>query len=209
MVGTLITYDDLKVHRLVPVVVSDNVENGLRLLQALGLAGISCVEIALRTAASLELLAEAAQLDGMVVGAGTVLNPKLLDESLAAGAKFIVTPGLSDQVLENSVKAHIPVVPGVATPTDIMRVLDHGLDHVKVFPVESLGGLDYLKALAGPFPNLKFMPSGGVNGQNFISYLKTPNVFSVSGSWMLPTKGQTSIDLVALKDLAMQVEGLS
>ena len=209
MVSALTSYDDLLAHRLVPVVVADDVQRGLDVLTALQLSGINCVEVALRTPASLNLLAEAAKLPGLLVGAGTVINAELLDKSLESGAQFVVTPGLSDEVIHGCINADIPIFPGVATPTDAMRAIEHGLSHVKVFPVEQLGGLNFVKSLSGPFPGLKFMPSGGVNETNFREFLKNRNVFAVSGSWMLPTHNQGPLDFEALKALSVEIESLS
>jgi 2-dehydro-3-deoxyphosphogluconate aldolase / (4S)-4-hydroxy-2-oxoglutarate aldolase len=209
MVSALTSYDDLLAHRLVPVVVADDVQRGLDVLKALQLSGINCVEVALRTSVSLDLLAEAAKLPGLLVGAGTVINAELLEKSLEAGAQFVVTPGLSDEVIRGCINADIPIFPGVATPTDAMRAIEHGLSYVKVFPVEQLGGLDFVKSLSGPFPDLKFMPSGGVNSTNFREYLMNRNVFAVSGSWMFPTHNQGPLDFEALKALSTEIEGLS
>ncbi|MEY4499892.1 MAG: bifunctional 4-hydroxy-2-oxoglutarate aldolase/2-dehydro-3-deoxy-phosphogluconate aldolase [Actinomycetota bacterium] len=208
MARTLITFETLEQNGLVPVVVSDDLSVGIDLLKLLKSAGITCVEIALRTSASVELLGEAKQIDGLIIGAGTVLNKAQLDQALEAGSDFIVTPGLSDQVIDSCVSQRVPVIPGVATATEVMRAIDKGLSRVKLFPAETLGGLGYIKALSGPFPDLKFMPSGGLNGSNFAAYMKHPNVFSVSGSWMLPKNGDMESNLESLKSLALEIETL-
>jgi 2-dehydro-3-deoxyphosphogluconate aldolase/(4S)-4-hydroxy-2-oxoglutarate aldolase len=208
MARTLISFETLEQNGLVPVVVSDDVSSGIDLLELLKSAGITCVEIALRTPASMELLGEARQIDGLIIGAGTVLNEAQLDQALEAGSDFIVTPGLSDQVVDSCVSQRVPVIPGVATATEVMRAIDKGLSRVKLFPAESLGGLGYIKALSGPFPNLKFMPSGGLNGDNFAAYMRHPSVFSVSGSWMLPTSRNLETHLESLKSLTAEIETL-
>jgi 2-dehydro-3-deoxyphosphogluconate aldolase/(4S)-4-hydroxy-2-oxoglutarate aldolase len=141
-----------------------------------------------------------------VVGAGTVLNPKQLDQALKAGAKFIVSPGLTKPLGKAAVEAGVPFLPGTATASDIMRGMDLGLSHFKFFPAETSGGLPALKALAGPFHSARFCPTGGISADNAAKWLAEPFVKCVGGSWVVP-KGPIDVDKI--EALARAATGLT
>jgi 2-dehydro-3-deoxyphosphogluconate aldolase / (4S)-4-hydroxy-2-oxoglutarate aldolase len=170
---------------VVPVVVLDDPEQALPLGEALLAGGIDVVEITLRTDAGLEAIRRLAGMPGMHVGAGSVLVPQQVDQVVKAGARFVVSPGLSVEVVQRSRALGVPALPGVATASDLMVACALGLDEVKFFPAGLLGGPAAIRALAAPFTRLSFMPSGGVNADNMGDYLELPAVPAVSGSWMV------------------------
>ncbi len=171
---------------IVPVVVLDDAARGRDLARALRDGGIPCAEFALRTPAALGALEAAAQVDGFLAGAGTVLTAEDADAAASAGAAFAVTPGYDADVATRLASHGVPLVPGIATPSEAMRALADGFTHVKVFPAGHLGGPAYLDALNGPLPALRFLPSGGVDLATLADYLARPHVFAASGSWMVP-----------------------
>lgn len=171
--------------RLVPVVVVQDAKDAPSLAAALKAGGLGCAEITFRSAAAVDAIKAIADDPGMIVGAGTVLRPAQLEEALAAGARFIVTPGFSREVVALAREASVPVFPGVATPTEIQMALDEGVEVVKFFPAESMGGIGTLKALAGPFPMVRFIPTGGITAERLGAYLEVRPVLAVGGSWMV------------------------
>jgi 2-dehydro-3-deoxyphosphogluconate aldolase/(4S)-4-hydroxy-2-oxoglutarate aldolase len=170
---------------IVPVVVLDDPEQALPLGEALLAGGIDVVEITLRTDAGLEAIRRLATLPGMHVGAGSVLVPHQVDQVVEVGARFVVSPGLAVDVVQQSRAAGVPALPGVATASDLMAASALGLDEVKFFPAGLLGGPAAIRALAAPFARMSFMPSGGVNADNMGDYLALPAVPAVGGSWMV------------------------
>ena len=182
---------------VVPVVVLEDAEQAVPTAKALLAGGINAMEITFRTAAAKDSIAKVArEVPEMIVGAGTVINVQQLHDALDAGAKFIVSPGTSEEVIAEAVKLNVPVAPGVVTPSEIMIGLKYGLKVFKFFPAESYGGLKTIKALCGPFPQIRFIPTGGVNQNNAAEYFKNPKIVAVGGSWMV-TK-----DMVAAGDFA-------
>lgn len=178
--------DTLAAHRLVPVVVVDGAEQGARLADALVAGGLPVAEITLRTAGGLDAIrAVAANQPDVIVGAGTVTTASQVDDVVAAGARFVVSPGLSEAVVRRAQEHGVPVLPGVATPTEIMAALDLGVEVVKLFPASVVGGPSAIKAFAAPFPQLRFVPTGGVNADNLGDYLGLDPVLAVGGSWMV------------------------
>ena len=171
--------------RLVPVVVVHDARDAPPLAEALKAGGLGCAEITFRSAAAVEAIRAMAQDKDMVVGAGTVLTPRQLEEAVDAGAKFIVTPGFSGEVVKLAHQASVPVFPGVATPTEIQMALEEGVENVKFFPAEAMGGVATLKALAGPFPMVRFIPTGGITAGRLAQYLELKSVLAVGGSWMV------------------------
>lgn len=170
---------------VVPVVVLDDVKDAVPLAQAMKAGGVPCAEVTLRTAAGLGSIEAIAKADeDVMIGAGSVITLANCKDALAAGAKFIVSPGTNVKVVEYCVERNIPVLPGCVTPTEIMQAMELGLDTVKFFPANVYGGLNAMKALAGPFPNIKFIPTGGVNGANIAEYLAAPYISAVGGSWL-------------------------
>ncbi|RYC14847.1 bifunctional 4-hydroxy-2-oxoglutarate aldolase/2-dehydro-3-deoxy-phosphogluconate aldolase [Nocardioides zhouii] len=177
--------DVLGGHRIVPVVVLDDPARADALGAALVAGGLPVAEATFRTPEAAAVLRRLADNDDLVVGAGTVLTPRQVDEAIEAGARFIVSPGLSADVVRRCQEVGVPVIPGISTPSEIMRALDLGLDTVKFFPAEANGGLPTIKALAAAFPQVRFMPTGGITADSAPAYLAHPSVAAVGGSWMV------------------------
>lgn len=170
---------------IVPVVVIENEKDAAPTAKALLAGGINVMEITFRTACAEQAIkAVAENVPEMTVGAGTVLNLEQGKRAVAAGAKFIVSPGFDEELVKWCVLEGIPVTPGCVTPTEIMRALALGLDVVKFFPANVYGGLSAMKALSAPFKTVKFIPTGGVNGENIGEYIEAPFIFAVGGSWV-------------------------
>ena len=177
---------------IVPVVVLDDAKDAAPLAKALCEGGLPCAEVTFRTAAaeeSIRIMSE--QFPEMLVGAGTVLTTEQVDRAVAAGAKFIVSPGMNPRIVKYCVEKGILITPGCANPSDIEQALENGLDVVKFFPAEPAGGLKMIKAMAAPYVGVKFMPTGGINQNNVRDYLAYDRILACGGSWMV--KG----DLVA------------
>ena len=174
--------------RIVPVIVIKDLAHAVPLAKALVEGGLDVLEVTLRSPVALDAIAAiAAQVPGAVVGAGTVTNANQFADAANAGAKFVVSPGLTEEVVRASRDRRVPILPGIATASDIMRGLGLGLDFFKFFPAETSGGAPAIKALGGPFPQVKFCPTGGVSPKNLASYLSLPNVVCAGGSWMVPS----------------------
>ena len=171
---------------VIPVLVVHDVAHGLPVAQALVKGGLPALEVTLRTDAALDVIREMSKCEGSFVGAGTVLNEKQLDAAIDAGAKFIVSPGLTKPLAKAAIERGIPFLPGIATAADIMRGLDLGLDHFKFFPAETSGGIKALKALAAPFYQARFCPTGGITEQSAPDWLALDAVLCVGGSWIVP-----------------------
>ncbi|WP_308417582.1 bifunctional 4-hydroxy-2-oxoglutarate aldolase/2-dehydro-3-deoxy-phosphogluconate aldolase [Chitinimonas taiwanensis] len=179
--------DIMRASPVMPVIVIDRVEDAVPLAQALVAGGIRVLEVTLRTAAALESIqAIAAAVPDAIVGVGTVTKPEQFAQVKAAGARFAVTPGLTDELAEAAKAAGIPLLPGVMTPSEVIAALAHGFDAMKLFPAEQAGGLGMLKALGGPFANVLFCPTGGVTLESAPRFLALPNVACVGGSWLVP-----------------------
>ena len=171
---------------VVPVVVLDDTKDAKPLAKALCEGGLSCAEVTFRTDAaeeSIRIMSEA--YPEMIVGAGTVLTTEQVDRAVAAGAKFIVTPGLDPIIVKYCLEKNIPVTPGVVTPSELAQAYALGLRIVKFFPAEPSGGLPMIKALAAPYNMMQFMPTGGINPDNMVPYLKNDRVLAVGSSWMV------------------------
>lgn len=175
---------------VIPVLVVDDAAHAIPLAEALVAGGLRVLEVTLRTPAALDVIAEMRKVTGAIVGAGTVLNPADLAASLAAGAQFIVAPGLTAPLGEAALAARIPFLPGVANAGDIMRGLDLGLTRFKFFPAMAAGGLPALKALSGPFGQARFCPTGGITPASAAEWLAHPAVACVGGTW-LAARGET------------------
>jgi 2-dehydro-3-deoxyphosphogluconate aldolase / (4S)-4-hydroxy-2-oxoglutarate aldolase len=171
---------------VVPVLVIEDAAHARPIAEALVAGGLFALEVTLRTAAALEVIAEMAKVPGAVVGAGTVLNEADLRASIDAGAKFIVSPGLTEPLGKAAIASGIPFLPGIANSGDIMRGLDMGLTHFKFFPAEASGGIKALKALSGPFGQCKFCPTGGITQASAPEWLAMEAVLCVGGSWIVP-----------------------
>jgi len=181
-------HENLKATRVVPVIVIKELGHAVPLAKALVEGGLDILEITLRTGAALEAIkAISAEVPGAIVGAGTVINRQQFETAAAAGARFVVSPGLTEEVVQASHNQRVPILPGVATASDIMRGLGLGLETFKFFPAETSGGAPAIKALGGPFPQVRFCPTGGISTKNLASYLSLPNVIAAGGSWMIPS----------------------
>lgn len=187
--------DTIAALRIVPVVVVDGADEAVRLADALAAGGLPVAEITLRMPGVVDAIrAVAAQRPDMIVGAGTVISPEQVDQVVEAGARFVVSPGTSEAVVVRARELGVPVLPGVATASDVMRAVSLGVDVVKLFPASVAGGPAAIKALSAPFGQVRFMPTGGVNAKNLHEYLEIPAVIAAGGSWMversLVTAGQ-------------------
>ncbi len=180
---------------IVPVVKLEKIEDALPLAKALCEGGLPCAEVTFRT----EICADVIKVmkenyPEMVVGAGTVLTIKQVDEAMEAGAEFIVSPGLNPEIVDYCNKKGIVITPGCANPSDVEQAIKYGLKTVKFFPAESAGGLKMIKAMSAPYINIKFMPTGGINAENLNTYLDFEKIIACGGTWMVPS------DLIAKKD---------
>lgn len=174
----------MQIAPVIPVLVIDDIERAVLIAEALVEGGLPVLEVTLRTPAALEAICEMRQVDGAIVGAGTVVDEQGLQKSITAGAEFIVSPGLTEALGRAAVKTKIPFLPGIANAGDIMRGLDLGLTHFKFFPAEANGGVPALKALSGPFGQCRFCPTGGVKEVTAPDWLALESVLCVGGSWL-------------------------
>ena len=174
----------MRLSSVIPVLVVDDPARAQPMARELVARGCRVLEVTLRTPAALEVIAEMAKVEGAVVGAGTVLNPRDLEASLSAGAKFIVSPGLTEPLTRAALEAKIAYLPGIATAGDIMRGLDFGLNHFKFFPAMASGGIPALKALSAPFATCRFCPTGGITQATAPDWLALESVLCVGGSWL-------------------------
>jgi 2-dehydro-3-deoxyphosphogluconate aldolase/(4S)-4-hydroxy-2-oxoglutarate aldolase len=190
---------------VIPVIVIDDVDHAVPLAEALVAGGLRVLEVTLRTPAALSAIRAMKQVPGAIVGAGTVTGVADLNKALAAGAEFIVSPGLTDKLGKAAVAAGVPFLPGIANAGDIMRGLELGLDRFKFFPAMAAGGLPALKALAAPFSQCRFCPTGGISLDNAAEWLAFDPVLCVGGSWVSP-KGAP--DKAVIEALAREAFGL-
>jgi len=188
--------------RIIPVIVIDDAGVAPDLAAALTAGGIGCAEITLRTPAGLQALASVNEVPGFLAGAGTVITVDQVDRCVDAGAQFLVSPGFDDDVVARAQHHDVAILPGVATATDIQRALRAGIDVLKFFPADRLGGLDTIAALAAPFTGVRFVPSGGVNASNAADYLRHPAIFAVSGSWMATRTAIAARDFDSVVELS-------
>lgn len=171
---------------IVPVVVLNDSKDAKPLADALCEGGLACAEVTFRTEAAAESIRIMTEKHPeMMVGAGTVLTIQQVDEAVASGAKFIVSPGLNPKVVSYCMEKNIPITPGVATPSEMEQAIELGLNLVKFFPAEPSGGLSMINAVSAPYTMLKFMPTGGINPTNVKEYLKSDKIFACGGSWMV------------------------
>ncbi len=172
---------------VIPVLKFDDVETALAVSRALVAGGLPVIEITLRTKAALDCIAAVAKsVEGAIVGAGTVLNGDMATDCVDMGAQFLVSPGATASLLTSQRKSHIPLLPGIATPSEAMALVAEGYEAAKFFPAEQVGGPDYLKALGSILPSLTFCPTGGLDAERAKDYLALPNVACVGGSWVAP-----------------------
>ena len=173
-------------NKIIPVVVISKAEDTLPTVNALKNGGITIAEITFRTECAAEAIRLASEKsNGVIIGAGTVINAEQCRSAISSGAVFIVSPGFSQEVYEVCKEKNIPYLPGAVTATEIMNLIAHGITTVKFFPAEAAGGLDTIKALASAFPGIDFIPTGGINTENMKKYLDAPFIRAIGGSWML------------------------
>ncbi len=191
---------------VIPVLVLDGALDPVALAETLVQAGLPVIEVTLRTAGALDAIRAMARVPGVIVGAGTVLDEAQLAQAIDAGSRFIVSPGLSHRVALAARDSGVPFLPGVATASDIMRGLELGLDRFKFFPAETSGGIGALKALAGPFPAVRFCPTGGIRAETAADWLALEAVLCVGGSWIVQ---QGKADLAEIGQQARKAAELS
>jgi len=190
--------------RLVPVVVIDNPDDAPALGEALVAGGLPTAEITFRTKAAPQAIEKLAQRGDLIVGAGTVLTPQQVDVAVDAGAQYVVSPGLSRGVVERCQERGVLALPGAVTATEVQAALELGLEAVKFFPAATSGGAAAIKALAAPFPNLSFVPTGGISASNLAEYLAVPAIKAVGGSWMVPRALIQERDTAAITELVTE-----
>lgn len=179
-------YEKIEQKKIVPVIKLDSSENAAPLADALINGGLPIAEVTFRTAAARDSIKIMTQkYPDMLVGAGTVTSVEQAKQALDAGASFLVSAGFNRKVTEYAIDKNIPIFPGVCTPTELMMLLEYDLSIAKFFPAEQYGGLNTIKALAAPFPNIRFMPTGGIHAGNIMDYLSFPKIIACGGSWMV------------------------
>lgn len=190
---------------VVPVMVIENIEHAVPLAKALVAGGLPVLEITLRTECALEAIRLIKrEVDGAIVGAGTVNTPADVDRAVAAGSEFLVSPGSTPDLIDAAIASGVPILPGVNSPSEVMALMARGFKYLKFFPAEAAGGVPMLKSIGGPLPQVKFCPTGGVSLKNLSSYLSLPNVVCVGGSWMAPVELMRSGDWSAIEILARE-----
>ncbi|GHC59683.1 bifunctional 4-hydroxy-2-oxoglutarate aldolase/2-dehydro-3-deoxy-phosphogluconate aldolase [Streptomyces violaceochromogenes] len=195
---------------VVPVVVIEDVGDAVPLARALVAGGLPAIEVTLRTPAALEAIREIArEVPGAVVGAGTVIHPGQVAEAVAAGSRFLVSPGWTDVLLEAMRASGVPFLPGVSTASEVVALLERGVREMKFFPAQAAGGTAYLRSLSGPLPQARFCPTGGIGPDSAPDYLTLPNVGCVGGSWMLPQDAVAARDWGRVETLARAASALS
>lgn len=201
--------DLLRISPVIPVVLLDDVEQAVPLARALSRGGIGVIEVTLRTDAGLPAIRRIVEeVPDIVTGAGTVTTPEQAAAAAGAGAQFLVTPGAPERLLRAALGTGLPLLAGAGTLTEIMRLVEHGQTAVKFFPAEAAGGVAYLKAVAGPLPDVRFCPTGGVTAANARDYLRLPNVGCVGGSWLTPSEAVGAGDWGRIESLAADAAGL-
>lgn len=184
---------------IIPVVTVDSAEQGVHIMESLKEGGLLAAEVTFRTKAAAEAICAMKEVcPEALLGAGTVLTTEQVNQALAAGAEFIVSPGSTKEVIEYCVQKNIPIIPGCMTPSDIQLALSYGLDTVKFFPAEAAGGLKLLKAMSAPYPDVKFMPTGGISLKNVSEYLSFPKVICCGGSWITEAAKKGDYETVAV-----------
>ncbi len=187
---------------VIPVLVIERIDHARPLAEALIAGGLPVLEVTLRTPCALDAIAAMAQVDGGVVGAGTLLNADDVRAAKAAGARFGVSPGGTAPVIDACIAEELPLLPGAATATEAMALMDRGYTMQKFFPAEAVGGAASLKALAAPLPQIRFCPTGGITASNAPDYLALPNVACVGGSWVAPKRALADQDWAEITRLA-------
>ena len=194
---------------VIPVLTVRDAEDGVAQAKALVAGGLLAIEVTLRTPGALAAIAAiAARVPGATVGAGTITQPEQIDAAVKAGARFLVSPGASPRLAQAAAQAPIPFLPGVATASEALALMDLGFRAMKLFPAEAVGGVKLLASLAAPLPDLKFCPTGGIDLAKAPSYLALPNVVCVGGSWMLPKQALADGDYAKVEALSREAAAL-
>ncbi|MEE9338055.1 MAG: bifunctional 4-hydroxy-2-oxoglutarate aldolase/2-dehydro-3-deoxy-phosphogluconate aldolase [Methylococcaceae bacterium] len=179
--------DIMNTSPVIPVMVINKLEHAVPLATALVEGGLKVLEITLRTPVALDAIKKIkAEVPNAIVGAGTVINLDTLEKTINAGSEFIVSPGVTDSLIDAALKSGIPILPGIVTPSEVMNLLEKGITEMKFFPAAAAGGIPMVKSIGGPLPQVTFCPTGGVNPKNAGDYLALKNVACVGGSWMAP-----------------------
>ncbi|MCF3962509.1 bifunctional 4-hydroxy-2-oxoglutarate aldolase/2-dehydro-3-deoxy-phosphogluconate aldolase [Streptomyces fuscigenes] len=194
---------------VIPVVVLKDAAGAVPLARALVAGGLPAIEMTLRTPAALDAVERiAAEVPEAVVGTGTVLTPDAVASSVAAGARFLVSPGWTDTLLSAMEESGVPYLPGVSTTSEVVALLERGITEMKFFPAQAAGGIPYLKSLSGPLPRARFCPTGGVTAESAPDYLALPNVSCVGGTWMVPQDAVEAGDWDRVEALAREASTL-
>lgn len=202
-------FEEIRELGIVPVVVLDDAKDAEPLGKALCEGGLPCAEVTFRTDAaeeSIRIMSE--KYPDMLIGAGTVLTTDQVDRAVAAGAKFIVSPGLNPRIVKYCIEKGVPICPGCASPSDIEQALENGLKVVKFFPAEPAGGLPMIKAMAAPYVDVMFMPTGGIKPSNVRSYLEYDRILACGGSWMVPGNLVKEGDFERITELTREAVGI-
>ncbi|MFD0978553.1 MULTISPECIES: bifunctional 4-hydroxy-2-oxoglutarate aldolase/2-dehydro-3-deoxy-phosphogluconate aldolase [Tropicimonas] len=207
--ASLKTAEICRLAPVVPVLVIDDVASARPLAEALVAGGLPALEVTLRTPVALDAIREMSKVEGGVVGAGTLLTPEDVAAAKAAGARFGVSPGATDRLLDACEAQDLPLLPGAATASEAMALLERGYTTLKFFPAEAAGGAAALKGIGAPIPQIKFCPTGGVTPQNAPTYLGLSNTICVGGSWVAPAKLVAAGDWKAIEELAREAAALS
>ncbi|MEB4589806.1 bifunctional 4-hydroxy-2-oxoglutarate aldolase/2-dehydro-3-deoxy-phosphogluconate aldolase [Candidatus Thiothrix sp. Deng01] len=189
---------------VIPVLVIKHAIIARPLAEALVEGGLHVLEVTLRTPAALEVISAMSEVPGSIVGAGTVLTPADVRAVKDAGARFAVSPGATDSLLAAAQEANLPLLPGAATVSEVMKLMALGYDMLKFFPAEAAGGIKMLKSIHGPLPDVRFCPTGGISADTFGNYLALPNVLCVGGSWITPDDKLQANDWAGIRDIARQ-----
>ncbi|SFN47866.1 2-keto-3-deoxy-phosphogluconate aldolase [Izhakiella capsodis] len=193
---------------VVPVIVVNKLEHAVPMAEALVAGGVKVLEVTLRTSCALEAIkAIARAVPQAIVGAGTVINRQQLGEATDAGAQFIISPGISESLVQAALAGSVPLIPGISTVSELMLGMEHGLREFKFFPAEANGGVKALQAIAGPFPQVRFCPTGGITPQNYRDYLALKSVHCIGGSWLVPADTLESGDFLSITRLAREAVG--
>lgn len=193
---------------VIPVIILDDVSQARPLAEALVAGGLPILEVTLRTPNALKVMEEMGKVTGAIVGSGTVRNALHMKQSVDAGCRFMVSPGISPRILDAADDIGIPLLPGIGTPSEAMTAAERGYSFLKFFPAEALGGAPVLKAFASPLSDIKFCPTGGLDPVKAKTYLALPNVICVGGSWMMPADALASGDWKRIENLAREASAL-
>lgn len=195
----------LKTGPVVPVIVVNKLEHAVPMAQALVAGGVKVLEVTLRTPCAMDALkAMIKAVPEAIVGAGTVINTRQLKEVTDAGAQFVISPGITGSLLQAAVDGPVPLIPGISTVSELMVGMDYGLREFKFFPAEANGGVKALQAIAGPFPQVRFCPTGGISPKNYRDYLALSSVHCIGGSWLVPADALESGDYARITTLARE-----